>query len=393
MTEKVQISNKISREKKSLPVKKIIIAIVAIFAALILAYLFLQIPQARIESVIPNPVIEGDPIVFIGNGITDKLGGNITAYEWSLNNSILSNEKTYNTQNLSVGIHTIQFRVKDNYGKWSKPNISDIKVLFNNPPVARIDSIHPGTNVFNGTLMNFAGIGTDPDKNDSIAAYEWSINNSILNGKETFAIQNLLIGTHALYFRVRDNHGKWSVPATAVFTIYPYIMYNVFKEKGLIVLNGLCDNGDKNCMSQSNIFGPNILGGGYYGKVGERIALNGNASKLSDLIIEQGVSDKKTLAVGQIWNVGDGWTLTANAIDAKATPRQVWLTLKYNGTKVDDYILAQGQVYTYFESSIEGEHDVPLFVTYIDSIYAGATTDIVDLRFTWAISRNITIIK
>ncbi len=390
MTEKVQISDKTYKGHKSLSVRKSIIAIAAILAIVTVAYILFQIPKATIESIIPNPVIEGDPIILIGNGVTDKPGGNITAYEWSLNNSILSKEKTFTTQNLSVGIHTIQLRVKDNYVKWSRPNISEIEVLFNNPPVARIDSIHPGTNVFNGTLMNFSGTGTDPDINDSILIYEWSINNSVLSEKRTYDTQNIPIGSHALNFRVKDNHGKWSEPITKVITIYPYTMYNVFKEKGLIVRNGLCDNGSKNCIEQRNIFG-----GGYYGKIGEQIALNGNPSKLADLIIEQGTSasDNKILAVGQIWNVGDGWMLTANAIDAMATPRQVWLMLSYNGTRVDDYILSEGEVYTYFEQNIAEENNVPLFVTYVNSINVGATTDIVEFRYTWAISKNYYTLK
>lgn len=221
MNEKVKISDKISKGHKSFPVKIIIIAIVIMIAVAIIGYFFTKIPQARIESIIPNPAIEGDAILFIGSGITDKPDGDITAYEWSLNNSILSEEKTFATTNLSVGIHTIQFRVKDNNGKWSKPNESDIKVLFNNPPIARIDSIHPGINVSNGTLMDFVGNGTDPDKNDSIAVYRWRINNSILSENGTFAIQNLPIGTHVLYFRVKDNHGKYSEPTTAFITIYP----------------------------------------------------------------------------------------------------------------------------------------------------------------------------
>lgn len=117
MNEKVQTSDKIPEGYKPLPVKKIIIAIVTIIAISVIGFLFLQIPQAMIESIIPNPVIEGDSIILNGNGITNKPGGSITAYEWTLNNSILSEEKTFtiSTQNLSVGMHTIYFRVKDKH--------------------------------------------------------------------------------------------------------------------------------------------------------------------------------------------------------------------------------------------------------------------------------------
>lgn len=122
------------------------------------------------------------------------------------------------------------------------------------------------------------------------------------------------------------------------------------------------------------------------------VAVKGNAKKLTKLIIEQGnaTSEKKSLTVGETWDIGDGWTLTAQNIDAKASPRQVWLVLSKDGTKLDDRVVAQGQVYVYTEKSFAGETNVPLFVTFVDSIFAGATSDIVQLRYTWAISTIVT---
>jgi S-layer protein (TIGR01567 family) len=138
---------------------------------------------------------------------------------------------------------------------------------------------------------------------------------------------------------------------------------------------------------------------GYYGKLGwfaqPYVALNGKPNKLAPLIIEQGTSsnDKKSLTVGETWDIGGGWTLTAQSIDAKATPRQAWLVLSKDGVKKDDKVIMQGQVYTYTEKSIAGESDVPLFVTYVDSIFAGATSDMVQLRYTWAVSTSVTEVK
>ncbi len=125
------------------------------------------------------------------------------------------------------------------------------------------------------------------------------------------------------------------------------------------------------------------------------VALNGKVDKLSKLIIEHGTSasDKKTLTVGETWDIGDGWTLSANSIDAKATPRQVWLTLSKDGVKKDDKVIGQGSIYTYVEKSLGGETDVPLFLTYVDSVFAGATTDMAQLRYTWAISTAVTKIS
>jgi S-layer protein (TIGR01567 family) len=125
------------------------------------------------------------------------------------------------------------------------------------------------------------------------------------------------------------------------------------------------------------------------------VAVKGKANKLAKLIIEQGnaTSEKKSLIVGETWDIGDGWALTAQSIDALAFPRQVWLVLSKDGIKIDDRVIGQGDLYVYVEKSFAGEADVPLFVTYVDSIFAGATSDMVQLRYTWAISTSVTEIK
>lgn len=125
------------------------------------------------------------------------------------------------------------------------------------------------------------------------------------------------------------------------------------------------------------------------------VAVKGKAKKLAKLIIEQGsaMTDKKMLAVGETWDIGDGWTISAQNIDAKASPRKVWIVLSKDGVKKDDKVINDGAAYAFIEKSFAGESDVPLFVTYVDSVFAGKTSDIVQLRYTWAISTAVTEIK
>ncbi len=134
---------------------------------------------------------------------------------------------------------------------------------------------------------------------------------------------------------------------------------------------------------------------GKYKIVGQKFVSIKNTNKLTKLIIEQGNAsyEKKVLAVGEKWNVGGGWAITAMAIDAGATPRQVWLQLSKGGIVKDDRVLAEGQIYTYVEKSFAGESDVPLFLTYVDSVFAGAYYDLVQLRYTWALSTKPIIIR
>ncbi len=76
-----------------------------------------------------------------------------------------------------------------------------------------------------------------------------------------------------------------------------------------------------------------------------------------------------TLAVGETWNIGDGWSVQAQAIDAKATPKQIWLILYRNENKLDDRVLSEGETYNYNN----------VFSVKISSIYTGAVSDMATL--------------
>lgn len=112
---------------------------------------------------------------------------------------------------------------------------------------------------------------------------------------------------------------------------------------------------------------------------------------LARIILEQGTSayEKKTLTSNETWDMGEGYTITAHIIDAKASPRKVILVFSKNGVKFDEKEVTQGNIYTYAQKNLAGEVNVPVFVTCIDSIFAGATTDMVQLRYTWLVSDNV----
>ncbi len=82
-------------------------------------------------------------------------------------------------------------------------------------------------------------------------------------------------------------------------------------------------------------------------------------------IVEAGIDGSKKLAVGESWDMGDGWVLTAQSIDARA--KNVWLVLSRDGSKVDDKIVNVGQVYSWNN----------IFSIKISGVYAGATSDTV----------------
>jgi hypothetical protein len=85
---------------------------------------------------------------------------------------------------------------------------------------------------------------------------------------------------------------------------------------------------------------------------------------------------KKTLALGETWYIGSGYSLTVQTIDARTTPRQTWLVFSRNGVQLDEKILSVGQTYSYSD----------IFSAYIDAIFAGAT-DMMQLRYIYFLSQ------
>jgi S-layer protein (TIGR01567 family) len=168
--------------------------------------------------------------------------------------------------------------------------------------------------------------------------------------------------------------------------------YTLFTAKGWKVTNGL------NYNSTTNTFTKNTTGG-YYAQLGwfgnRYVAVNGKANKLAKLIKEQKTEEKQTLKLGTVWDLGEGYNLTVESLDTTTSPRQAWLSLNKDGKALDNKVVNEGEVYTYVEKSVSGESDVPIFVTYVESIFTGGEgmSVLVQLRYTWLISRNVLEVK
>ena len=168
--------------------------------------------------------------------------------------------------------------------------------------------------------------------------------------------------------------------------------FKVFSEKSKKVENGLEYN------SSTKTFKLNATGG-YYARLGWfgdlYVAVNGKANKLAKLIKEQKAEEKQTLKLGTSWNLGEGYNLTVESLDTETNPRQAWLSFNKDGKNLDQRVVNEGEVYTYIEKNVNGESDVPVFVTYVDSIFTGAEgmSTFVQLRYTWLISQNVLEIK
>jgi len=127
------------------------------------------------------------------------------------------------------------------------------------------------------------------------------------------------------------------------------------------------------------------------------IAVKGVSNKIAKLAFEMGKEDKKTLTTGETWSLGAGYELNINAIDARTTPRQVWFTLKKDGAVIDEGIgqapasgaLVDKQKAVYFKKkTILGESDALLFTVYINNIFSGTTSDMVQFQYAWLIDES-----
>jgi hypothetical protein len=94
-------------------------------------------PVAYISSITPSEATEGDAVRFSGYG-TD-VDGQIVAYRWrSDRDGTIGTQAQFETTTLSVGTHTIYFRVQDNIGDFSEEVTGTVTVSAFVPPVVII---------------------------------------------------------------------------------------------------------------------------------------------------------------------------------------------------------------------------------------------------------------
>jgi WD40 repeat protein len=159
-------------------------------------------PTATIDSIFPSPARFDAEVTFSGTG-SDR-DGTVVAYEW---NGVLSDEEDFSISGLSVGYHSINFRVMDNDGSWSVWSTAVLHVYPNAPPDGTLNFIEPSP-AEEGTAVFFNGTGSD-DNGTITYLWESSID-GVIGTEDDFSSSNLSLGTHTITFRVQDNDGAWS---------------------------------------------------------------------------------------------------------------------------------------------------------------------------------------
>jgi hypothetical protein len=172
-------------------------------------------PTAIIDSISPNPALEGETVSFVGHGTDDK---GIVDWEWISNiNGFLGDDAETDVSFLFVGEHIITFMVKNEDGIWSDGVTSTLRV--NGKPEAQIDSISPNS-PNEGDVVTFKGHGTDDTE---IVGYNWRSNvDGFLSNAQSFSKSTLSVGAHIISLKVMDSDGAWSDEAKRNLYINSY---------------------------------------------------------------------------------------------------------------------------------------------------------------------------
>jgi len=177
-----------------------------------------QAPTVLSLSISPTSATCGEEIFFSGQG--SDTDGTIVGYYWRSNlDGRLSEQQSFSTTTLSVGTHTIYFKVLDNNGAWSTEATGMITIssATNKAPTAVIDTITPNPAHQYETIL-FQGYGTD--SNGTITGYKWLSNkDGVLSTQATFRTSSLSLGTHTIYFQVKDDANDWSQQVTQTLVI------------------------------------------------------------------------------------------------------------------------------------------------------------------------------
>ena len=181
-----------------------------------------DVTTATITAVSPNPAMQGASVSFSGSG-TDSRGHTITAYQWrSSIDGVLSTSASFAATALSVGTHTIYFKVQCASGTWS-PEVSTTLVVNPLPPDVTTATITAATTgaVTSGTSVSFSGTGTD-SRGHAITAYQWrSSLDGVLSSAASFSTTALSVGTHTIFFKVCCSAGVWSPEKQVTLVVTP----------------------------------------------------------------------------------------------------------------------------------------------------------------------------
>jgi len=168
-------------------------------------------PTAEIIIIKPNEVYFMESVYFHGIGMDSN--GIIIEFRWRSNkDGIISTKPSFTRSNLSIGIHIIYFKVKNDHGEWSDEDSCKLIINSNiqkenNPPIAKANG--PYLAYKNKSISFDASKSYDPD-GDIVVSYRWDFGDGT-NG-EGVIIDHLYnkSNNYSVKLTIRDDQGKKS---------------------------------------------------------------------------------------------------------------------------------------------------------------------------------------
>jgi len=173
------------------------------------------IPIAKILKIKPDNLDLGESVTFEGLGKDED--GYISEYLWTSNiDGVLSRDLSFETSTLSVGRHNIYFKVKDNYGDWSKEmkkslTVNNVEKTINNMPIVITDG--PYHSLINENIQLDGSKSYDPD-GDEIISYIWEFNDGLTANGETVTHSFNNSGNYTIILTITDSNGASSDKTT-----------------------------------------------------------------------------------------------------------------------------------------------------------------------------------
>lgn len=168
-------------------------------------------PVAWINSITPNPADGGETVRFEGNGRDSD--GSVVRYEWSSSidgvfaSGAFTSPVVVTRDNLSPGVHTIYFRVKDDRGDWSEKDNRRLTIRsVTQPPVANIQTVPDPPQGTAPLTVNFsASESYDPD--GGALTYLWDFGDGNSNTDENTVHTYSTPGSYTAVLTVTDDEG------------------------------------------------------------------------------------------------------------------------------------------------------------------------------------------
>ena len=150
-------------------------------------------------------------LTFSSTGSSDS-DGQVVAYNWYYNETIVSQEHFWTSSFDVLGSHYILLEVQDDNGLWSTSRaMSSFKIIENTPPAVDFNFTwsEDFLYVFNSTTSDTEG---------SVVAFEWYLDTILISEEENATWLANLSGEHTIMLRVIDDGGMWA-STSKTFTV------------------------------------------------------------------------------------------------------------------------------------------------------------------------------